>query len=1121
MKYQNIIILSVIILIVGILIYRWYFKSEGFFGLSNDDKLIDTTEISTYDYLWSNNLYLEQFPKDNPPENLIIFQKPKNNNSATPKQILGTMVTDSLDKLGKKSTVVSKDVKSPTELKEIFKFATTSEPIFNKLLTYESLMEFKKRNDAVLNTLETSINEFDEIFTSILSKINEQLTITLFQNSLGETGEVKLLVDDGNGNLTYTLSNGIYNAFKFPIGSKVNITTRNGQQYEIYIPVENMIDNNGIPLDNDTINYDKIFQNTGLNQHSYNPFGSYGLGWKNYLENKEQLHKNANRMFNYNYGIGLADAGLTEKSNLVSFIKSNNVETDTITAELANSGMNNCIKIGNKIFFVDHVVKINRNDENYLINAKRNIVRNVYKYGSPDGYDSKTGCKSTNTTKIDDDYIGKYNATHCDNSTKIKSGRDTCIRGRRRVWCANGKPGETVIFSDSYQKDKVVKQIYVNREWINFNEYSSYLNVNNTPIPAYPIIIKYGSRENYNVELTKTGYTIYNAALFQRRVNGSYENQIPYQLFIMTSLNDLFDIHKRNILACLWHDGEVTFENYENDSDGSFGLKCELIFDTDNNQGPKYSPYVTIAFANKGEAKNFVANILNKMQNAAIVAKFRNPTIVSDNVELTNIQTTQSTTGNNNMDQIKQNIIDVLENYNRYADESQDIDDNTMGTIKSQIEDTINGFSSEISLYYFNFMMTLPKFKLDGNGNTIREGAFNLVDGTYVDDENNSKIRNMTVTINQNDNPIYKVLVTNINKIRTELEGFRTHFIANSSKYDDLINQIINKQLSHYPIIIHRPIAPPKYKALGDIVEITGYTDDNSSEAYNINPKNNLEQYGCVPEHCVVEARPWLVSDKVYEYNEGGKYLAIFRNPYLNTFRAVTQFNATPEGSVEKIVACVAKSSVVDDLKHSDKCAAEYKRGYQANVNNNNLDRDNILFDKQEARLQNMLAERQNTIDNLKKNIAQVQKQDRQAIVINHSMNRKRFQDLLDKQVYNMDELITNLYSVISINVNMKELITRLKSRGITQSKIQEIIDTIKKTDNTYTKQPTITGSSNIDDVTTEDGNPPDGQITEPAKLQRIIYRTRDGREQEMILRSLVESSCGCYFTDDEVIKTR
>ena len=143
-------------------------------------------------------------------------------------------------------------------------------------------------------------------------------------------------------------------------------------------------------------------------------------------------------------------------------------------------------------------------------------------------------------------------------------------------------------------------------------------------------------------------------------------------------------------------------------------------------------------------------------------------------------------------------------------------------------------------------------------------------------------------------------------------------------------------------------------------------------------------------------------------------------------------------------------------------------------------------------------------------------------MIINHSYNRKRFQDLLDKQIYNMDKLITNLYSVISINVNMDELISKLNARGITQAKIQEIIDTIKETDTTFTLDEGQIVPDNQQGVgETSDGNGPDAVIAEPAKLQRIIYRTRDGREQEMILRSLVESSCGCYFTDDEVIRTR
>lgn len=1113
MKYLNIIILSIIILIVGILVYRWYFnKTEGFFGLTQDDNLVKTNDLSTYDYLWSNNLYLEQFPKDNPPENLIVLQKPRLTDTNTGK-ILGTMITDKLDELNRNTTIVERDVKKPTGLQKIFTFNNTSEPVFNKLLTADSLNEYKKRNDAVLNTLEQSLTDFDEIFNQALSKVNNNFTVELYRNSLGEEGETKNFITDEDGNLVIDVTNEIYNGIKFPIGSTVEISIRNGQSYKYYIPTENAINNDNIVMGVDEIIYDKIFAGTGLSQHSFNPFGSYGLGWKNYLENKEQLHKNANRMFNYNYGIGNngQPSGLTEKNALQSYIDNlvNSGESVDSSEELSNSGLNKYVQFDGKRFFVNHIIEINNNDTTYPINAKRNIVRNVYNYGSGEGYDYSSHCGSKKGT-VDSQYIGMYEAEYCrSNQTKIKSARDNCIKGRRRVWCAEGKPGETVIFSDSHQKNKVVKQIYVNREWISAEDYSGFYNLNLSSLPSYKIEIKYGSRENYNNELSKLGFDI-NQEIFSQ----SNTNKSVIQLFQLNTGN-LFDIHIRNILSCLWYDGEVTLENYYTGTEG-----IEFTYDTEfegDHQGPKYSPYVTIKFVNKSEAQNFVAYNINNVQNNILYRKFRNPTLSLDNITIPNFKKLTANNGNN-IPQIKENILTVLDNYNRYSSNEQQIEDNEITTIKTAIESTISGFSNEIKLYYINFMMTLPKFKIDNEGNTIREGAINLANGQMIDNELSYKIRNVKITINKNSNPIYKVLVTNISKLRQDLQNFKEKFIADSSKYSTLITQIENNQLKHYPLTIHRPIAPPRYKALGDIVEISGYTNENSSAVYNKNPAENLEEYGCVPEHCVVEARPWLVSDKVYELRSNGQYLALFRNPYLNTFRAVTQVNATPEGAVEKIVACVAKSNIVNDIKHADKCANEYKRGYESVVNNNNLDRGNILFDKQEARLQNMLAERQETIDGLKKTISQVQKQDRQSIVINHSINRKRFQDLLDKQVYNMDQLITNLYSIISINVNMEELVARLQEKGITRDKISEIIDTIRKSEKIYSVS---SSSTPIDVATTASGNEPDAVIAEPAKLQRIIYRTRDGREQEMILRSLVESSCGCYFTDEEVIRTR
>ena len=293
-------------------------------------------------------------------------------------------------------------------------------------------------------------------------------------------------------------------------------------------------------------------------------------------------------------------------------------------------------------------------------------------------------------------------------------------------------------------------------------------------------------------------------------------------------------------------------------------------------------------------------------------------------------------------------------------------------TISNNINDKASKLKSDIDLIYANLMMILPKFKIDKNGDIINSGYINLKNGK--DGYLNNKISDIEITINKNSHPINQAVNMIVNDIKKEFNQFINLFEKDNEKYNLILNNINENTLKHYPLVIHRPIAPTGYKALGDIVEVKGYTNNNSSSLYNKNPVENINEYGCVPEHCVIETRAWLNSDKIYEFDENGKYLALFRNPYLNTFRAVTTKNTTPEGGVEKVVACVAKSNIINNIKHADKCANEYKRNYEAVIINNNLDTDNILFDKQEAQFQNMLANRQDTIDNLRKTIDEVQK---------------------------------------------------------------------------------------------------------------------------------------------------
>jgi hypothetical protein len=1134
MKYLNIIILSIIIIIIIILIYRWYYGIEGF--LTQDDNLVKIDEISNYTYLWSNNLYLSQYEDSTKPEQLIIFQKPKLEGDITGK-IIGTTIFNDINNINNnKSIIVNKDVKKPLKLQELFTYNNTSTPLFNKLLKYENITNINSLNENIIKLLEETLLEIDNIGNQLLLNVNNKLNVILYTNGLGDTNNLssKFILDSKNNSLTFSNKTiNRYNAISFPIGSNVSFN-RNGRKETIMIPITNIKDENGNIISKENITYNSIFRNTNLNANSFNPFGKNGLGFFNSsdYEAKEELYLKKERNFNYNYSLGDSSQSIEyfKNINLISYL--NNIPKITDDSLLSEYSF---ININNKIFFVNHIVEILPNNIDYDINLKESIYKIIY--STKNSYESKknkyfrTKCYRKGTyeynTILNEANIGAINNL-CKNKKTGDNGKlfrvDSLGCGlssrMKRGYCTNSANNDnTFIVEDgNYSTSEFIKDVYVNRKWINKNEYTNeFKNIDfkdSTNTFNYEII--YCSKSDYNNTISKKDLQI------PRNITKSIQNNINItsstnkqyteinELFNM-SRTDLFDIKKRNILACLWYDGEITFENYFN-GDSRIKFKWDELID--GKEGPKYSPYVTIRFYNPKEAKYFVANILNKINNEFKKERFNIPTIEYKQVDgFTDILNKTTSNKGNNIYQIKENINNILDNYIKLSEDSSLI--TGIKDLISSITSYLN--STTINIPYFNFMFSIPIYKIVDK-QIVQKEYFDLSNGEIVNTIPN--ISNVEITITENNNPISNILYTSINKLKQDLTTFKNLFITDNTNYNNIITNINNKTLKHYPLTIYRPISPNNYKCLGDIVGISGFQGDNA--IFNINPNQNMDEYGCIPDHCVVNVRPWLISDKIYEYNENGKYLALFRNPFLNTFKAVTVKDALPDGNVEKIVACVAKSKLIDNLRDADDCANKYKDSYNKILNKTVLDRDSLLYDKQEERLQTLLSDRQETINSLQEQIRLVEKQDQQAIIINHSKNRKRFQDLLDSQVYNMDKLINNLYSIISINVNVDDLISKLKSKGITKEKIQEIISTIKRTIPIYSVQTTTTSITTTEEEKDADSNPtPTGTIVQPYKLQKIIYRTHDGKEQEMILRSLVESSCGCYFTDEEIIKTR
>jgi hypothetical protein len=163
----------------------------------------------------------------------------------------------------------------------------------------------------------------------------------------------------------------------------------------------------------------------------------------------------------------------------------------------------------------------------------------------------------------------------------------------------------------------------------------------------------------------------------------------------------------------------------------------------------------------------------------------------------------------------------------------------------------------------------------------------NLVNSTnlfQVSDINPNILRSISYSITSNDD-------------RQLVQTIISNNIPNLSNLMQFTSAISSNTIEYFPLQIYAPVAPTGYQSLGHVF------CNVDRDITKIKTMNNI---ACVPSGCVKEVRDWASADKVFEYNRNGVYWAIYKNPYVGTFVAVSK-PGLPEGKVCKVVACVAK----------------------------------------------------------------------------------------------------------------------------------------------------------------------------------------------------------------------
>jgi hypothetical protein len=260
---------------------------------------------------------------------------------------------------------------------------------------------------------------------------------------------------------------------------------------------------------------------------------------------------------------------------------------------------------------------------------------------------------------------------------------------------------------------------------------------------------------------------------------------------------------------------------------------------------------------------------------------------------------------------------------------------------------------------------------------------------------------------------------------------------ANIISFKDFIENVKNNKINLFPLQIYRPIAPVGYVSLGHIYCFKKDDLDYIKSARNV---------VCVPENCTKEMGTWQASDKVYEYNIGGKYFAIYFNKYTGTFISTNQ-QKVPEGKILKVVACVKKCTIVDDLKKSDECARKY---YDINKK---LESDtqlvsNIVNDKEEEYYLAKIKAQNESMAFLKQRAQKMQSTMDKATIINREMNKNKLQNYVDTQKRNIELVADRLIqdrNKVSVDINMtletlNKIVAAIKNMNISKDKKDSLL---------------------------------------------------------------------------------
>lgn len=381
------------------------------------------------------------------------------------------------------------------------------------------------------------------------------------------------------------------------------------------------------------------------------------------------------------------------------------------------------------------------------------------------------------------------------------------------------------------------------------------------------------------------------------------------------------------------------------------------------------------------------------------------------------------------------------------------------------INPTLSNNSGENTLFRNNILMSYA----NANSNKLLGSILNIIINTRVNISYPTLTftpADLLVNTGNMNNPINNASSFSVNEIGNIIKNVKMENVENNvnanfnlinlnliPKYTQLIefqDDINKNKIDYFPLVIYEPVPPTNYVALGHVFSNT------ENNLFNITTSNSV---ACVPAHCVREIRDWLPADKVFEYNKSGVYMALYKNPYTGTFKAVNQ-PGVPAGKLYKVVACVAKCNALDELKKADDCARKYNNINKTVMKQVKTTPDLVSSEEEMIYLYKIKMQSDN-ITKLKQSAQEMQTGiDKMDIVLTEK-NKSDLQAYVDTQNLNINLVVDRLEkdkNSIQTNINAPpgtlEAILKMIQTSLTLSPeqklqiIRKIVDNVKELSN-------------------------------------------------------------------------